>query len=147
MWTLLVGVVAWNTWPRTYVLADADARVPPLGAEMMRGILRQGETLTHAEFAARIKTKYPAYADLTDEELVTLTLKKYPSYSPFIKPLDLDEALRSVVASHDEPPKLVRTLSRARWLAGILALWLLPPAALYAFGCGVGWVYRGFKTS
>jgi len=60
----------------------------------MDGVLKKDETLTRAEFAARLKAPYPVCADLTDEELVTRTLQKYPHYSSCIEPPDLDDNLR-----------------------------------------------------
>jgi hypothetical protein len=46
------------------------------------------ELLTAAEFAARIKAKYPVYASLPDEELVSKMLAKYPEYESSIRPPD-----------------------------------------------------------
>jgi hypothetical protein len=37
-----------------------------------------------AEFAQRIKTKYPDYAEVPDEELVTRILDKHPDYRPMV---------------------------------------------------------------
>jgi hypothetical protein len=50
----------------------------------MDGVIGPGERLTSAEFASRIKSKYPVYADLTDDDLVERTLAKYPDFAPFI---------------------------------------------------------------
>ena len=61
MWTLVVGVVTWNTWPPTYLSADPDAGLLPSGADvtyLMDGVLKKDETLTRAQFAARLKAKY-----------------------------------------------------------------------------------------
>jgi hypothetical protein len=109
----------------------------------MNGVLKKDETLTRAQFAARLKAKYPEYADLTDEELVTRTLQKFPYYSSYILAPGVPEGWVVV------PSETTRALNRANSNSAIrfaLMLWLLPPAALYAFGCSVRWVYRGFKT-
>jgi hypothetical protein len=36
---------------------------------------------------------------------------------------------------------------RLGWAQIASALWLLPPLALYALGCSVGWVFRGFAAN
>ena len=46
-----------------------------------------------AEFAARIKEKYPAYADVDDQELVSRILEKYPQYGEQIKKKDDTESV------------------------------------------------------
>lgn len=110
----------------------------------MNGVLRKDETLTRAQFAARLKAKYPEYADLSDEDLVTRTLDKFPYYNSFIRAPGLPDSFVP------DPPETTRALNRANRIGAIrfaLILWLLPPAALYAFGYGVRWVYRGFKAT
>ncbi len=37
--------------------------------------------MTRTEFAARIKSKYPSYSSLNDDELVSKILAKYPDYA------------------------------------------------------------------
>ena len=57
----------------------------------------QQKDLTHQEFAQRIRTKYPkVYDDLSDEDLTTKFLKKYPVYNDMVaarpwKDLDVTE--------------------------------------------------------
>jgi hypothetical protein len=152
-WTIVVGVMTWNTWPATYLSADPNAGLPPVGADvtlLADGLLRKGEILNRGQFAARLKAKYPEYSDLTDEELVTRMLKKFPYYSSYIKPPDLDENLRPEPYGFvPDPPETVSALNRVnrnKAIRSALMLWLLPPAALYAIGFSVRWVYRGFKT-
>lgn len=43
------------------------------------------DQMTRAEFAASIKAKYPAYAQVPDDELATRMLEKYPVYQSQIK--------------------------------------------------------------
>ena len=38
------------------------------------------EKLTYAEFAAKIKEKYPQYSDMDDMELAKKIVDKYPDY-------------------------------------------------------------------
>ena len=45
----------------------------------------QNPQLTRLEFAQKIKDKYPAYAEIDDNELVDKILEKYPQYSEQIK--------------------------------------------------------------
>ena len=46
MWTFVVGVVTWNTWPPTYVSGDPNAGLPHLGEDVtsLVGVLKKGET-------------------------------------------------------------------------------------------------------
>jgi hypothetical protein len=150
----VVGVVTWNTWPPTLVSNDPYAGLPHMGADpasLFDGVLKKGEGLTHAEFAARLKAKYPVYVDQTDEELVTAILKKYPEYNSYIQPPDLPEGWRVVPDSFvPDSPETVSAFNRASRIAAVrfaLVLWLLPPVALYALGSGAGWVYRGFRST
>ena len=46
-----------------------------------------------AEFAARIKDKYPSYSDMEDQELVSKILEKYPEYGGQIKKKDATESV------------------------------------------------------
>jgi len=46
-----------------------------------------------AEFAARIKDKYPSYSDMEDQELVSKILEKYPEYGEQIKKKDATESV------------------------------------------------------
>ncbi|MEO8682488.1 MAG: hypothetical protein ABI665_25800, partial [Vicinamibacterales bacterium] len=145
--------------PPTYLSADHNAGLPPVGSDvtyLMDGVLKKDETITRAQFAARLKAKYPEYRDLTDEELVTRTLEKFPYYNSYIKPPDLDNNLRPVpdFIPHPsfipDPPEITQALNRTSRNSAIrfaLMLWLLPPVAIYALGFGIGWVYRGFRST
>jgi hypothetical protein len=46
-----------------------------------------------AEFATRIKEKYPQYADMDDQELVDKIVAKYPQYGEQIKKKDDTESV------------------------------------------------------
>ena len=114
----------------------------PIGADvtyLMDGVVNANEKITRSEFAARLKKKYPTYADLTDDDLVTRTLTKYPHYKQFISDLDW---FQQNAPTADE----VNRANRRADVRTALLLWLLPPLGLYAFGSGVGWVYRGFRA-
>lgn len=148
MWTLVVGVVAWNTWPVTYLSAEPDAI--PAGADvtyLMNGILKEGETVSHEQFAARIKAKYPEYSDLTDEELVTRTLQKFPQYSSYVRPPDLDDNGRPIKEQDGDSIGALNRANRNSAIRFALMLWLLPPIAVYALGASIGWVRRGFRST
>ena len=54
------------------------------------------------EFAARIKEKYPSYADMDDQELVDKIVAKYPQYGEQIKKKDDTESVSEVGSL--EPP-------------------------------------------
>ena len=158
MWTFVVGVVTWNTWPLYVVKSEP---LPTLSTDalptrtdatsLMNGVLKKGETLTRAEFAARLKAKYPIYADRTDEELVTATLKKFPEYNSYINPSGFPEGWRVVPDGFvPDSPETVSASNRATRNAAVrfaLMLWLFPPVTLYALGFGAGWVYLGFRST
>jgi hypothetical protein len=141
LWTTGVGFHVWRNWPPEYLSVDPNAGIPP-GADvtyLMNGIINKDVTLTRAEFAARIKRKYPEYADLGDAELVARTLKKYPYYSAFIETED---------GFLPDPPKAVEAMNRDNRRKAIqtgLSIWLLPPVALIALARGIRWVFKGFK--
>jgi hypothetical protein len=130
----------------------APTYLPHESAYLMDGVLKKGdEGLTRAEFAARLKSKFPEYSDLTDEELVTRTLKRFPEYNSYINPPGFPEGWRVVPdGSVHESPETVSALNRANRNAAVrfaLMLWLPPPVALYVLGFGAGWVYRGFRST
>lgn len=144
VWTITVGLVTWSTWPPTLLSLDPAAglphTLPPVGADvtlLQNGILNVNDTLTRAQFAARLKTKYPEYKDVADEELVKRTLEKFPQYALFVY-------ADNVVPDDLQVNEFNRTNRRAAIRNG-LALWLMPLLVLGGLGYGVAWVYRGFK--
>ena len=111
---------------------------------------------TRASFAASIKEKYPAYAEMDDNELVDKIIAKYPTYADQIG----DDEVGNVEASVDgastledtssESPEPTQEEHNARAEAGrniIGALthapdWLIEPAAAFVgtigdFGSGI----------
>src|SRR5579864_7038914 len=105
----------------------------------MNGVINANERLTSTQFAAPLKAKYPAYADLTNEQLVTMTLHKYPQYSAYIR-------ADSFIPDPPDVVNAVNRTNRSRAVLSALMLWLLPPIAAYGLGHGVVWVYRGFRA-
>jgi hypothetical protein len=43
------------------------------------------QPLSITEFAAKIKAKYPDYADIDDNELTRRMIEKYPDYAPMVQ--------------------------------------------------------------
>jgi hypothetical protein len=161
IWTCVVGVATWNAWPPTLdpnrppTKPISQVSPPPPDADvtyLMNGVIGTNEKLTKAELGARLKAKYPVYQDLSDNELAMRTLTKYPYYRQFVSDLtplerDLPDLSESPLAN---PPEVVQARNPANRYSAVrfaVVLWLLPAVALYAFGYGVRWVYRGFKNS
>jgi len=66
------------------------------------------QQFTVAEFATRIKEKYPSYADMDDQELVDKIVSKYPQYGEQIKKKDDTESVSEVGSL--EPPVVEETV-------------------------------------
>ena len=145
VWTITVGLVTWNSWPPTYLSLDPDGPgdwVDILDADdplVKDDVIKQDERLTRPQFAARLKAKYPQYADLSDEELVTRTLQKFPQYSSHVGAGPLPEY-------PDPPAQELNRKNRYKAVRTALTLWLVPVVVVGGLGYGVTWVYRGFKT-
>lgn len=130
LWTLVVGVLSWQSWPK----------------------MRSSAPLTPAEFARIIKAKYPSYASVPDDVLVAKMLEKYEVVYTgadgveHVFPPGLDpKKAAGIVAGKVQPPSALDvTTERTSAVRGALVLWLVPPVALYVLGCSVVWVYRGF---
>jgi hypothetical protein len=173
LWTLFIGWLTWSTWPPSYPSLDPNASVedlnrlasdrtvvateatPPQGSptfdptksftviwdSTLDEIMREDEKLTRAEFIARIRVRYPVYNDLSDDDLLGRMLDKYPFLRSSMT--DIDPLMTIDAADR----RALNRANRNRAVLAALALWLVPPVGLYAFGFGVGWVYRGFRHS
>lgn len=47
--------------------------------------MTEDKPLTRAQFAQKVKSKYPEYKDIDDETLTTKMLEKYPEYSSTVE--------------------------------------------------------------
>jgi len=135
IWVILVAVSAYTSWPQRYVSLDPNAGIP-IGADtrlLTDGVLSWTETLTKAEFAKRVKARYPEYRDLTDEVLVDRVLSKFPYYGQFLSD---DASGRSDRQAVDE---LNSERRRQAATKGLLVA-TLPPLCVYSLGLAFGWM-------
>lgn len=67
------------------------------------------QPLSIQEFAAKIKAKYPDYANVPDEELTTRIVEKYPDYAPMVN-------LQSNAAQAPDPAAEIANMPEKRFL-------------------------------
>jgi hypothetical protein len=116
-----------------------------------------------------VRGTYPgAYNDLSDTEIEQATLRKHPGRFDALRrskqpgrrpqhqpPIYLDDSGNEIASSSylsTDPNAGVPIIaapepaSASSSVVATIAIWLLPPIALYACGFGVAWVRRGFRA-
>jgi len=188
MWSVGVGLLAWQTWPaavRNYRPweVDFEALASKRGeslAQFIRGVYPWAyNDLSNAELETAFRARYPpksqpavvSYstalaAELGGTEVLSSSNRKTPEGAPqtvrvvsgvgtvsfpgSMSEEEVETRAKRLSELHENNEAKLRQSNYSRQMAkarSTAALWLVPPALIYALGWAVGWIRRGFVQS